>query len=526
MLELATFGGVALTRDGVVVPWTLRGWQRPALLALLAAAGKRGIDRALLAATLWPDSPDASARHSLDELLSRTRRELGEKELFVGTMTVALNATAVTTDLATFESAITSSRLAAAVEIYHGPFAVGLRTGNSPELEQRLLSVRAHYAAEFRKAVETLTTEAERRGHHRDAVRWWEKLVRMELDNAAVILRFVELLSAAGDRDRALSVARSEKQRSERDGDPVDPDIETWIERLTERDTGNGGGGGGGTRKLEPVGVTSIITRALGSDYRLGVLRDEGSLELVFEGTKVTTAAPVEVRMIQPRVAAGTDPSAFAQAMERAASVVHPGIVPVLAVRATADALVTVTGRRPTETLKQRMRKGAAPITDVIGVGLQMAEALAAAHQRDVVHGMLRPRLIGFSRDHVEIISLGLGQALLSRRPSDERSTVVSLGSPRYQSPEQLTGTVQLDEASDLYALGVMLYEWVTGQPCFPESGDGVLKKLREAPPPARSVRATIPAALDAIIMQCVAPHAADRPGSAVEAARAFAQLA
>ncbi len=524
MLELATFGGVALTRDGVVVPWTLRGWQRPALLALLAAAGKRGIDRALLATILWPDSPDASARHSLDELLSRTRRELGEKELFVGTMTVALNAAAITTDVATFESAIASSRLAAAVETYHGPFAVGLRTGNSPELEQRLLSVRAHYAAEFRKAVETLTSEAERRGHHRDAVRWWEKLVRMELDNAAVILRFIELLSAAGDRDRALSVARAEKQRCELDGDRVDPAIETWIERLKEVNSGSGGDDG--IKKIEPAGVTSIVTRALGSDYRLGPLLDEGSLELVFDGTKALTAAPVEVRMIQPRVAAGTDPSAFVRAMERAASVAHPGVVPVLAVRATADALVTVTARRPTETLKQRMRRGAAPVTDVINTGLQLTQALAAAHQNGVVHGILRPRLIGFSRDHVEIISLGLGQALLSRRPSDERSTVVSLGSPRYQSPEQLTGHVQLDEASDLYALGVMLYEWVTGQPCFPESGDGVLKKLREAPPSARSVRATVPAALDAIIMQCVAPHAADRPGSAMEAARTFAQLA
>jgi DNA-binding SARP family transcriptional activator len=62
MLELATFGGVALTRNGVVVPWTLRGWQRAALLALLAAAGKRGIDRATLASLLWPDSTDAAAR--------------------------------------------------------------------------------------------------------------------------------------------------------------------------------------------------------------------------------------------------------------------------------------------------------------------------------------------------------------------------------------------------------------------------------------------------------------------------------
>ncbi|MBL8961205.1 MAG: protein kinase, partial [Gemmatimonadetes bacterium] len=512
-----------LTRDGVVVPWTMRGWQRPALLALLAAAGKRGIDRALLAATLWPDSPDAAARHSLDELLSRTRRELGEKELFVGTMTVALNAAVVAADIAAFESAIASSRLAAAVEIYQGPFAVGLRTGDSPELEQRLLSVRAHFAAEFRRAVETLTSEAGRRGHHRDAVHWWAKLVRVEADNTAVILRFIELLVRAGDTDRALSVARAEKQRCEQDGDPADPAIEAWIKRLEK----------GAIKDIfdevaptEPSRVVSIITRALGSDYRLGPLRDEGSLELVFEGTKVATAAPVEVRMIQPRVAAGTDPSAFAHAMERAASVVHPGVVPVLAVRATADALVTVTARRPAETLKQRMKQGAARIPDVIAVGLQLAESLAAAHEREVVHGMLRPRLIGFARDHVEIISLGLGQALLSRRPSDERSTVVSLGSPRYQSPEQLTGAVALDEASDLYTLGVMLYEWVTGQPCFPDSGDGVLKKLREAPPPARSVRPTIPAALDAIIMQCVAPHAADRPGSAMEAARAFAQLA
>ena len=114
---------------------------------------------------------------------------------------------------------------------------------------------------------------------------------------------------------------------------------------------------------------------------------------------------------------------------------------------------------------------------------------------------------------------------MVGRRGTEEHSTVVSIGKPRYQSPEQLTGTVPLSEPSDTYALGAMLYEWLGGAPPFPETADGALRKMAEAPPSLRSTRGTVPVVLDNLVCACLAPHAADRPVHMREVAQALSAI-
>ena len=222
MLELATFGGVTVLRDGVVIPWSLRGGQRAALLALLAGAGKRGIDRLALAAALWPDSPEGAARHSLDELLSRTRRELDEPELFVGSTNVALNVAVITTDVLEFEAAVAASRLDAAAQCYRGPFADGLRTADSTGLDSRITALRTRFAARFRQVAETLAGDATRRGDFSAAARWWERVVTADPESTTAVHAYVEALAASGDRGRALSVARARLKHDELEGRGTD----------------------------------------------------------------------------------------------------------------------------------------------------------------------------------------------------------------------------------------------------------------------------------------------------------------
>jgi serine/threonine-protein kinase len=104
-------------------------------------------------------------------------------------------------------------------------------------------------------------------------------------------------------------------------------------------------------------------------------------------------------------------------------------------------------------------------------------------------------------------------QVLADQRLDRSRSTVVSLGSPVYQSPEQLMGHVMADPASDVYALGCILFEMVAGQPPFGGRADagGVLRKLQEAPRRLRQLRETVPADLEELVHTSLARHAADR---------------
>ncbi|MBL8981226.1 MAG: protein kinase [Gemmatimonadetes bacterium] len=524
MLELATFGGVAVLRDGVVIPWTLRGWQRAALLALLAGVGKRGIDRLALASTLWPESPEAAARHSLDELLSRTRRELGERELFVGSMQVALNAAVITADVQQFATDVAASRLEAAAQRYHGPFADGLRTADSATLETRITALRAQFAGDFRRVAETLASAAARRSEFSVAARWWERVVAADPESTTALRAYVEMLAASGDRGRALGVARARIKRDALEGRDADVTLTQWVERLTAS----------GARVM-PVGTTptptvdsrreGVLARALGAEIRVGRLRGEGSLEATWQGTAVATGAQVELHLIQPRVAAGIDPACFLEVMGRAMQVSHPGVLPTLDARATHDALVTVTAVRPDDTLKQRLRTGVGPIAEVLDVGLQLAHALDALHAAQLVHGLLRPRLVALAHNAPLVCSVGLGQVLMGRRGIEDRSTVVSIGKPRYQGPEQLAGTVPLGAWSDVYALGAILYEWLGGAPAFPETADGALRKMAEPPPSLRATRRTVPVALDNLVCACMAPHAADRPAHMREVVQGLSSI-
>jgi serine/threonine-protein kinase len=204
MLRLRTFGGLSIDREGGA-----GAQRRPlAVLAILAAAGDRGVARAKVIQQLWPDSDDEKARRVLAQTVYSLRRDLGRDDLVLGTTELRLNPEAITSDLAEFEQALERRESERAVALYRGPFLDGFYVPDAPEFERWLETQRSHLAERYRKALRTLAAEAHERGDPRAEAGWCRRLASADPLDAAVALELMHALAASGDRAGALQHAR------------------------------------------------------------------------------------------------------------------------------------------------------------------------------------------------------------------------------------------------------------------------------------------------------------------------------
>jgi DNA-binding SARP family transcriptional activator len=239
MLRLLTFGGLALEVDGSMVTGALTQRRRMAILALLAAAGERGVARDRLLALLWPERDAERAGHVLTQLLYAQRRDAGA-ELFHGTKTLRLNPAAMTSDLAQFEAALAADDPEAALRVYHGPFLDGFHLNDAPGFEEWLDRERRRYAERAREAAERLARGS---ANGTGAVEWWRRAVEIDPFNAGLALALADALRAGGDRASALRElgAYAERLLRELELDP-EPEVLRAMENLR---AGTGGGSGG-----------------------------------------------------------------------------------------------------------------------------------------------------------------------------------------------------------------------------------------------------------------------------------------
>ncbi len=203
-LYLQTFGGLAILRDGAPAEGAGAQRRRLALLALLAAAGERGMPREKLLLILWPESDLERARKNLAQAVYALRRDLGAEELVQGTNDLRLNAELLSSDLSEFQRAISAGRREDAVALYKGPFLDGIFFDEAPEFERWAEAERGHYAREYAEALEALAAEAARRGEPRVAVGYWRRLANTDPLNAKAALGLMRGLAAGGDRAQAL----------------------------------------------------------------------------------------------------------------------------------------------------------------------------------------------------------------------------------------------------------------------------------------------------------------------------------
>ena len=227
--RLETLGGLALVDSvGTPVPTQRR---RLALLALVAAAGRRGISRDKVLAYLWAESTAANARHGLEQLLYALRRQL-HPSLFLGVDPLRLNPDAITSDVATFDEACERGDLSAAIPFYRGPFLDGFYIGDAADFERWVEAERARLAERYAGALAQLGQQASAEGDTSAAVDAWRKLVALDPMSSRSTLGLMTALVNAGEPAEAIRQGRAYEVLVRGEGAEPAPAIVALTRRL------------------------------------------------------------------------------------------------------------------------------------------------------------------------------------------------------------------------------------------------------------------------------------------------------
>ena len=234
MLQLRTLGGLELRGpDGPVTGAASR--RRPlALLAVIAAAGARGVTRERLIGILWSDSPEEQARHVLSQSLYALRRGLGADELVLDTGVLRLNPAVIASDIAQFNDAIDAGDRSGAIAAYQGSFLDGFYLSGAPLFERWVEEERDRIAAKFHLALESEAEEVEASGNHARAAELWKRRVTSDPLATRPLIRLVRALDAAGERGAALRQLRIHRALLEQEGTAVASDVSALERTLQE----------------------------------------------------------------------------------------------------------------------------------------------------------------------------------------------------------------------------------------------------------------------------------------------------
>jgi serine/threonine-protein kinase len=267
-----------------------------------------------------------------------------------------------------------------------------------------------------------------------------------------------------------------------------------------------------------------LIGQTFGN-YRVTELIGEGGMGMVYLAEHPTIGRRAAVKILRSALTENPEiTKRFFNEARAANAIRHPGIVEVFDCGTLPSGVsYIVMELLEGENLATRLRRlGRLSLVDARRVAAQTASALAAAHAAGIVHRDLKPDnlyLVPDERDvsseMVKVLDFGiakLGQD--SSRSSSVRTRTGSvMGTPAYMSPEQCRGTREIDHRTDVYALGVILYEMVCGRPPFVSEGFGEMVHLHigTPPPPPRTLNPSIPDDLERLILGCLAKEPTDR---------------
>jgi len=225
----------------------------------------------------------------------------------------------------------------------------------------------------------------------------------------------------------------------------------------------------------------------------------------------------VAVKLLPPDLAfRGDIRSRFLREAETAAQLNHPNIVPIFSVDERDGLVYFVMAFVRGGSLGDRLRQsGALPIDDVRRILRELSDALGYAHRNGVVHRDIKPDNILLDADsgRAMITDFGIARAASGAEGTRLTATGVSMGTPAYMSPEQCAGDRDIDGRSDLYSLGAMAYQMLTGRPPFAGNSTPavMMKHVTETPVPPHNHRAEIPRDLEQIVLKLLEKDPANR---------------
>ncbi len=262
------------------------------------------------------------------------------------------------------------------------------------------------------------------------------------------------------------------------------------------------------------------LTSALGGSYRIEREIGVGGMATVYLAQDLKHDRKVALKILRPELTAAMGTDRFPREIHIIAQMQHPHILPLYDSGATEGFLYYVMPFVDGESLRAKLaRVGPLPINEAVRLLHEITDALSYAHARGIVHRDIKPDNVMLSGKHAAVTDFGVAKAV-SASAGDKLTTVgIAVGTPQYMAPEQAMAESNIDHRVDIYALGVMGYEMLTGHPPFEAStAQQILSAhVLEQPKDVREWRANVPPLLAEALLKCLAKNPADRWQSADE---------
>lgn len=526
-LSLLLFGQFQAVLDGQPLSG-FRTQKVQALLIYLAADPHTAHRRELLMTLLWPGMPETSARANLRQILFHLRQAIPDDTavplLIANRHTIQLNPDAhVTTDTIQFDTLLKRVQthehgelltcltcyqtLQTAVSLYHGHFLNDFYLDDSNEFEAWAETTRQHYRRKILDALDILTTIAIRQATYLEARTYAEQQIALDNLHESAYRQLMQILALSGQRAAALALYDS-------------------YRRLLAEELG-----------MAPAAQTTGLYEKIQSGelhfdqpqipgvrgYELKEEIGAGAYGIIHRAVQPAIGREVAVKIIRPRYA--NDP-AFIRRFEAEAQIIahleHPHIVPLYDYWREPGGAYLVMRLLRGGNLLTKLQKGAWTFERTRTFLDQIAAALNAAHQQGIVHRDIKPANILFdSADNAYLSDFGIAKDLTQERQLTGTGDIV--GTLDYISPEQLQAAAVTPQ-SDIYSLGAVLYEMLTGEKPFADLPlAAVVHSHLSTPFPLVSAsQPGLPARIDDVIQQATAKQPTDRFATVLLLAEAF----
>jgi serine/threonine-protein kinase len=261
------------------------------------------------------------------------------------------------------------------------------------------------------------------------------------------------------------------------------------------------------------------LAAALADRYRIERELGQGGMATVYLAHDLKHDRKVAVKVLRPELAAALGSERFLNEIRIAANLTHPHILPLHDSGEVGGFLFYVMPYIEGESLRAKLaREGELPVAEAARILRDVVDALCHAHQRGVVHRDIKPDNVMLLGRHAQVTDFGVAKAVSEATGRQRLTTAgMALGTPSYMAPEQATADPHVDHRADLYAVGVMGYEMLTGSPPFiGTTAQAILAaQVTEIPKPIAQARQAVPAALGQLVMWCLEKRPADRPATA-----------